>query len=178
MSSIQNMNQSHCGFRFLGVLRERIRPDRPLPALLQRRLERSSIPTPRSGKLYTMNERRTFHYLHMRRGVGPDDLLKYKNFHLPLELRPGAQAAGQTYNGCPSRRERRGHLPNYQKVGTAGSRDNALQELPLRSRSSDGSISHTRSNSFAYCLHRRPSPGILVAIPSFSFTTQTFQITH
>jgi hypothetical protein len=56
--------------------------------------------TARSGKLYTMNERSKFPYLYICGvGVGPKNLLHGKNFHLPLELRPGARETGHTYNG-------------------------------------------------------------------------------
>ena len=56
--------------------------------------------TAESGRLYSMNERRTFRYLYICGvGVGPRNLLCQKNFHLPLEHRPGTCEVRQTYNG-------------------------------------------------------------------------------
>ena len=56
--------------------------------------------TAQSGKLYTMNERRTFPYLYICGvGLGPKKLLHEKNFHLPVEFQPGAREIRQTYNG-------------------------------------------------------------------------------
>jgi hypothetical protein len=55
--------------------------------------------TVHSGKLYTMNERKAFRYLYICGvGVGPKDRLHEKNFHLPLEFRPGAREVRRTYN--------------------------------------------------------------------------------
>lgn len=56
--------------------------------------------TAQSGRLYTMNERRTFPYLYICGvGLGPKNLLHEKNFHLPVEFQPGAREIRRTYNG-------------------------------------------------------------------------------
>jgi hypothetical protein len=56
--------------------------------------------TARSGELYVMSERRSFRYLYICGvGVGPKSLLHEKNFHLPLEIEPGAREIRKTYNG-------------------------------------------------------------------------------
>ena len=56
--------------------------------------------TVQSGKLYTMDERETFRYLYICGvGVGPKNLLRDKNFHLPLAYRAGGHEVHQTYNG-------------------------------------------------------------------------------
>ena len=56
--------------------------------------------TAQSGKLYTMNERKTFRYLYICGvGVGQKHLLHEKNFHLPVEPQPGAREVRHTYNG-------------------------------------------------------------------------------
>jgi hypothetical protein len=47
-----------------------------------------------------MNERRSFKYLYICGvGLGPKVLLHEKNFHLPVELQPGAREVRRTYNG-------------------------------------------------------------------------------
>jgi len=52
------------------------------------------------AKVYSMNERESFRYLYVCGvGTGPKHLLREKNFHLPLEHRPGAREVHQTYNG-------------------------------------------------------------------------------
>lgn len=57
-------------------------------------------PTAQSGPVYQMNERRSFQYLYLCGvGVGPKNLLREKNFHLPLRLEAGARESRQTYNG-------------------------------------------------------------------------------
>ena len=56
--------------------------------------------TARSGAVYTMNESKSFRYLYLCGvGAGPKDQLHKTNFHLPLELQPGAREVRQTYNG-------------------------------------------------------------------------------
>ncbi len=56
--------------------------------------------TAESGRLYVMNERKTFRYLYICGvGVGPKKLLREKNFHLPLRLETGAREVVYTYNG-------------------------------------------------------------------------------
>jgi hypothetical protein len=56
--------------------------------------------TAESGRLYVMNERKAFRYLYICGvGVGPKNLLREKNFHLPLRFEAGARQVGHTYNG-------------------------------------------------------------------------------
>lgn len=71
-----------------------------------------STRTAHSGKLYTMNERTAFPYLYICGvGLGPKNLLHEKNFHLPVEFRPGAHEVRQTYNGYTIRVENAAALP-------------------------------------------------------------------
>jgi hypothetical protein len=86
---------THCQFCFKGSLSKQL-----------------NTHTVQTGKLFTMNERKTFRYLYICGvGVGPKDLLREKNFHLTLEYRTGAHEVRQTYNGYTIRVENGIALP-------------------------------------------------------------------